>query len=95
MKIRPIRTLITAAIVGCVSGAEPIDIGSRRELFVDRLLIDELKGVALKLHTPQLAPPIDSPRPHGHYATFIRDGDRFRFYYRGEKVTDLHWRTGS
>ena len=39
-----------------LAGAEtPIDIGSRRELFVDRLLIAELKGAQLKLHAPRPA----------------------------------------
>ena len=34
--------------------AEPIEIGSRRELFVDRYLIDELSGgAALTLHKPE------------------------------------------
>jgi hypothetical protein len=33
--------------------AEPIDIGSRRELFVDRYLIDHLDGARLEMHRPQ------------------------------------------
>ena len=35
--------------------AEPIDIGSRRELFVDHHLIGSLSGVRLALHRPELA----------------------------------------
>ena len=31
----------------------PIDIGSRRELFVDHHLIDRLDGTRLVLHRPQ------------------------------------------
>jgi hypothetical protein len=57
----------------------PPDIGTRRELFVDRLLIGELKNTALKLHTPQLVPPVSPPRPHGHYATVLRAADKFQF----------------
>ena len=34
------------------AGPKVLDIGSRRELFVDRLLIDRLEGTALKLHEP-------------------------------------------
>ena len=32
---------------------EPIDIGMRRELFVDRFLIDKLDGVSLQLQAPK------------------------------------------
>src|SRR5688572_12071213 len=31
---------------------QPLDIGSRLELFVDRHLIDKMDGVALRLHRP-------------------------------------------
>lgn len=34
---------------------EAIDIGSRRELFVDRLLIDKLENVAFQMHRPERA----------------------------------------
>ncbi|MFT5471460.1 MAG: hypothetical protein ACI8UO_006594 [Verrucomicrobiales bacterium] len=74
--------------------AEPVDIGSRRELFLDDLLIGELKGVELKLHEPKLLPKVSPPRPSGHYATMMKDGDTFRFYYRGDKVPGMHWRNG-
>jgi hypothetical protein len=33
----------------------PINIGSRRELFVDRHLIESTDGVRLTMHHPQLA----------------------------------------
>lgn len=71
----------------------PIDIGSRRELFADRLLIGELKNATLKMHTPQTAPTPERPRPDGHYATVINDNGLYRFYYRGDKKPGVHWRT--
>jgi len=70
-----------------------VDIGSRRELFVDDLLIGELQGTRLKLHEPQLLRR-DKPRPFGHYATVLKDGDLFRLYYRGDKIPGFHWRNG-
>ena len=62
---------------------EPVDVGSRRELFVDRLLIDRMDDVELRLHPPVKAPRAKSPLPRLHYITVIKDGDLFRAYYRG------------
>lgn len=71
-----------------------VDIGSRRELFVDRILIGELDNVSLKLYAPQIAPPVSPPRPHGHYATVLRSEDKFQFYYRGDTKPGNHWKQG-
>ena len=60
-----------------LSADEPIDIGDRRELFVDDLLLGEMKGTQRKLHSPQKLPrSAFPPRPFGHYATVFKDGDR-------------------
>jgi hypothetical protein len=68
-----------------------LNIGSRRELFVDNLLIDRLDGASLKLQTPQpggvavsfgaAEGDVDSPR--SGYTTVLKDGDTYRLYYRG------------
>ncbi|WP_372896481.1 hypothetical protein [Stieleria sp.] len=93
----PVRLLLYRLIVSVTivvsSGAalsvadEPIDIGSRRELFVDDLLIDRTDGVDLRLQRPVKAPRPQSPLPKGAYATVIRDSDEhgvlFRAYWRG------------
>ncbi len=73
--------------------SQPVDIGSRRELFVDDLLIGELNGTTLKMHEPHLLRRMPK-RPYGHYATVLKDGDKLRLYYRGDKVPDAHWRDG-
>jgi hypothetical protein len=71
------------------SAAEnPLDIGSRRELFVDHFLIDTLQGTRLKLHTPVPAGPVlsfDRPWEGAFcgYCTVLKDGDTYRLYYRG------------
>lgn len=62
---------------------DPIEIGSRLELFVDRHLIDKLDGLELRLHEPRPMPPAASPVT-GSYMTVIQDGDRYRAYYRGD-----------
>ena len=67
---------------------EPVQIGSRRELFVDRALVERTQGVTLELQMPRdegIAIKFDKPweGPFCGYCTVIRDGDKFRCYYRG------------
>ncbi len=91
------QILTILILLGCsklANAAEPIKIGSRRELFVDKLLVGELKNVTLKLHTPQLMKPVSPPRPHGHYATILKAKDKFQFYYRGDDKPNNHWKKG-
>lgn len=70
---------------------EPVDIGSRRELFVDRTLVDEISGGAeLRLHHPtprEVALEFDQPWEGNAsgYATVFQDGDVYRMYYRGHR----------
>jgi hypothetical protein len=66
------------------SGAtgKPKELGSRRELFIDRFLIERMTGAELRLHSPQEAPASPSPADHMEYATVIKDGDLYRFYTR-------------
>lgn len=61
---------------------EIIDIGARRELFIDQFLIESLEGVAFKMHTPQLALPAAGGSPCGHYMSVLLDGGCYRAYYR-------------
>jgi len=63
------------------TGTEVIDIGSRLELFVDYYLIDKLDNAQLKLHEPRM---VQSPVnvPGSAYATVIKDGQLYRYYYR-------------
>lgn len=68
-----------------------INIGSRRELFLDSYLVDSMSGVTRKLHSPQprdVALKFDSPWDGACsiYVTAFQDGDKFRMYYRGLPV---------
>lgn len=58
------------------------DIGARRELFVDRFLIDRLDNASLKLHEPRLTPEMTEPADKMEYGTVIKDGDLYRLYTR-------------
>ncbi len=66
-----------------------IHIGSRRELFVDHLLVESLTGAELVLQTPTDEGPVfDFDQPWegmaSVYTTVIKDGDKFLLYYRGQ-----------
>ena len=72
------------------AATEPaIEIGGRWELFVDRHLIDVVKGdVELKLNKPVAREVVmihDKPWEGNTcgYNTIFRDGDLYRMYYRG------------
>jgi hypothetical protein len=72
---------------------ETVSIGSRRELFVDRFLVAEMKGTSFRLHSPQLAPAVTPARPSGGYATVLFDGGKYQLYYRGDKDPSVTWKT--
>lgn len=82
--IRKLGVLVVIGLCCTVSlSADEIrEIGSRRELFVDHFLIDKLQGTQLKLHEPQLTPPMSEPADNLEYGTVIKDGDLFRLYTR-------------
>jgi len=74
-----------------IENESPIDIGSRRELFVDAALIDSLQDARRQLHHPtarELAIRHDAPWEGAgcNYHSIIRDGDLYRLYYRGTKL---------
>jgi len=78
--------LLCAASMTAHAG-EPVEIGSRRELFVDRLLIDRLENATLKLHEPvsggvaiERDKPWEGPANFG--ASVLWDGERYLMYYR-------------
>lgn len=72
-------------------GPAPIDIGARRELFVDDLLVDSLQNATRRLHAPtarEVAIRHDAPweGAGSGYHSVIRDGDLYRMYYRGSQL---------
>lgn len=70
----------------------PIDIGTRRELFVEETLIGSLRDARRTLHHPtprEIAIEHDAPweGTASGYHSVIRDGDRYRMYYRGSAMS--------
>lgn len=73
------------------SPATPIELGSRRELFVDDLLLARLEGCTLKLHEPRptgVALRFDAPWEGAFcgYVTVLHDAPHYRMYYRGNPI---------
>ena len=67
---------------------EPVELGSRLELFVDEHLIASLDGAELELGQLRDEGEVfhfDKPweGPFAGYSTVIQDGDRYLLYYRG------------
>jgi len=81
--VNPAQTATHAA------GDDPIDIGSRRELFVDEFLVERLEGEArqiLQHPTPrEIVLVCDQPwEGNGvNYVTAFQEADRYVMYYRG------------
>lgn len=73
-----------------LASAEVTSIGSRRELFVDKLLIDQMQGTTLRLHHPEeagIAVKFDQPW-EGRFSAYITvihndEANKFQMYYRG------------
>jgi len=68
--------------------SDPIELDSRRELFVDRYLIERMEGTDLRLQSPILCEQVltlDRPWEGAFcgYFTVIHHGADFHLYYRG------------
>ena len=85
----PLFLLFAAMLHAATLGLEPINIGSRLELFVDNHLAGKFAGDAeLHLHKPEPREVVlvaDAPwegNISGYFNVF-QDGDLYRMYYRG------------
>lgn len=86
--IRMLSLLLLAALPCAAAGPEAVSIGSRRELFVDRFVVEQMVGSELQLHRP-----VDRGRvlefdrpwegPFSGYVTILHTGDKYQAYYRG------------
>ena len=71
------------------NAADPLEIGSRLELFVDHHLVERFEGTALKLNPPRDEGEVlrfDRPWEgvFSGYGTVLHEGDRYLLYYRGK-----------
>lgn len=86
---------------------QELPLGTERQLFVDRYLIDRLEGLELRLQQPRpenIAIEYDQPWEDrlAFYTTVLKDGDIYRMYYRcrltrprltcyAESRDGIHW----
>jgi len=80
--------MVLLGVIAPIIAAPPADIGTRRELFLDHYLIEQLDGTELRLHRPTsagIAIKFDKPWEgiYAAYATVLHDGAKYRMYYRG------------
>ncbi|MEW4563215.1 hypothetical protein AB1K70_11855 [Bremerella sp. JC770] len=83
-----LTSLLLGLVLATSAYADPLDIGSRRELFVDEYLIDSLYNAELVLHQPHdegIVYRFDKPweGPFSAYCTIIHADDKYQLYYRG------------
>ncbi|MEN6354642.1 MAG: hypothetical protein ABFD02_14410, partial [Bacteroidales bacterium] len=91
-----IKCLVIAFIIthyGCGNTSENfkdevIQLGDKREIFVDNYLIDKFVNSSIVMHKPHdegIVMHFDKPWEGKFcgYCTIIKDDDIFRFYYRG------------
>ncbi len=107
MKI-PILTARAAAFAVCVmagvspagaAAAEPIDIGSRRQVFMDERFMTEAQGVALEVHAPRKTGDRTIQPEHpwerggiGPYSNVLHDGAAYHMWYHA--MDDPQWDEG-
>ena len=88
---RLLATMLVTLTVTPATWAEPpeaVDIGSRRELFLDHHLIDALSDLQLRMQKPVDRGPVlafDKPweGPFSGYVTIIHAGGTYQAFYRG------------
>lgn len=87
------RIALLLVLAFSAHAADPVHIGSRRELFVDRFLLETLKGTELRLQVPRdegIALKFDAPWEGGFsgYVSVVKIGDKLRAYYRGKPIAN-------
>ena len=88
-----LNLFVTLCILNEGVAEDPIEIGSRRELFVDKALIHRTTGqLSLRLHHPiprETVLVYDAPWEGNstNYHCIFKDGDRFRMYYLTRNVS--------
>jgi hypothetical protein len=93
IQVRAGSVIVRLVALGLLAGGGLADAAQpKRELFIDRALIESLEGASLTLAEPRdegIVLRFDRPWEglFSGYATVVRDGDLLRLYYRGHSDT--------
>lgn len=88
MKRLLLYSLCVVGLHSVAAAVAAVSFGQGVQLFTGGALIESLSGVALRLHQPERREAVfhfDAPweGAESAYVTMLRDGDKFRMYYRG------------
>jgi len=88
--------VLLACIISAARAAGPIDVGSRKQLFVDDKFIARRRGIELTMNMPaKMNQPVlasdtpwegESGAAVGWYSTVIKDGDKIRIWGSGKSM---------
>ncbi|MBN2455623.1 MAG: hypothetical protein JXB29_03655 [Sedimentisphaerales bacterium] len=86
--LRVVLTFCCLAGVAEAKAKEPIDVGNRRQLFIDEKFIAESENITLTMNPPEYAGVAlagDKPWDEGFMtgSTIVEDGGVYKFYYNG------------
>lgn len=95
MKRRFLLAVLPSLLLSSAQAAEPLDLGSRWELFVDEFLVAQKQGAALRLHTPVKREVVLTTNQPWEgvtcaYFSVIQHKDRVLMYYRGSSGGSDH-----
>ena len=101
-RIGAFSVLVLTWGIGALDAAGPIDIGSRKQLFVDHRLIAQSRGIALTMNLPTKMnqPVLASDKPwEGEpgamidcYSSVLKDGDKIRIWGAGKPMLPVRLR---
>jgi hypothetical protein len=96
--------ILLACGICAARAAEPIDVGSRKQLFIDHKFVACSRGIELTMNTPvKMNQPVlasDAPwdgEPKasiGLYSTVIKDGDTIRIWGSGKAMLPVRMKPG-
>jgi hypothetical protein len=96
--------ILSAWIIGGVRAAVPIDIGSRKQLFVDRQFIARGQGIELTMNVPvRMNQPVladdvtwegEPGASIGCYSSVIKDGNKIRIWGAGKAMLPVRFEPG-
>jgi len=87
-----VASLLLSVVVGLGASADPVDVGTRKQLFIDHRFIEKQEGITLQANPAEKLGLLLDPegkRFNGHISRVIQDGDKARMYLGADRVQVL------